>query len=201
MRWHRGALEHMLAADSIRRSPSRVTIGLVFLVERLVTVWAMGWWARALAAAVVIELAYAFFLQAGWNYVSRLAVEAALVASGIVPPSSLLLTDWYRSLSIWVAFNTLVFVVRSLLQLVPPSAVTLGGPGPVGATPDRRQRVGDDHPMHATGHLGYEGHCWSWPRERPTRPAGICRRSSRESGDRFDSGLGRQPGLRLTRRG
>ena len=47
------------------------------------------------------------------------------------------------------------------------------------------------HPMHATAHLGYQSHCWSWLRERPTRPAGICRRSSRESGDRFDSGLGR----------
>jgi len=33
-----------------------------------------------------------------------------------VLPSSVLLTDWYRSLSIWVAFNTLVFVVLSLLQ-------------------------------------------------------------------------------------
>ncbi len=133
----------LLAADSIRWSPFWVTIGLVFLLERLVTVWAVGWRARALAAPVVIELAYAFFLQAcfvtsivqiatgrkaGWNYVSRPAVQAAMlpvlvayvVAFGIVLPSSLLLTDWYRSLSIWVAFNTLVFVVLSLLQLLPP---------------------------------------------------------------------------------
>ncbi|HYH72777.1 MAG TPA: hypothetical protein VD764_06130 [Nocardioides sp.] len=102
----------LLAADSIRWSPCWVTVGLVFLVERLVTVWAVGWRARAVAAPVFIELAYAFFLQAcfvtsivqiatgrkaGWNYVSR-----------------------PRSLSIWVAFNTLVFVVLSLLQLVPP---------------------------------------------------------------------------------
>jgi cellulose synthase/poly-beta-1,6-N-acetylglucosamine synthase-like glycosyltransferase len=133
----------VLAADSIRWSPFWVTIGLVFLLERLVTVWAVGWRARALAAPVVIELAYAFFLQAcfvtsivqmatgrkaGWNYVARPALQAAMlpvlaayvVAFGIVLPSSLLLTDWYRSLSIWVAFNTLVFVVLSLLQLLPP---------------------------------------------------------------------------------
>ena len=44
---------------------------------------------------------------------------AYVVAFGIVLPSSLLLTDWYRSLSIWVAFNTLV-VVLSLVQLLPP---------------------------------------------------------------------------------
>ncbi|MET0861872.1 MAG: hypothetical protein ABW091_12690 [Microbacterium sp.] len=76
----------LLAADSIRWSPFWVTIGLVFLLERLVTVWAVGWRARVLAAPVVIELAYAFFLQAcfvtsivqiatgrkaGWNYVPR----------------------------------------------------------------------------------------------------------------------------------
>jgi len=133
----------LLAADSIRWSPFWVTIGLVFLVERLVTVWAVGWRARALAAPVAIELAYAMFLQAcfvtsivqiatgrraGWNYVPRPALQAALlpglvayvVAFGIVLPSSLLLTDWYRSLSIFVAFNTLAFVVLSLLQLLPP---------------------------------------------------------------------------------
>ena len=32
----------------------------------------------------------------------------------------MLLTDWYQALSLWVAFNTLVFVVLSLLQLLPP---------------------------------------------------------------------------------
>ena len=66
--------------------------------------------------------------KAGWNYVARPALQAAtlpvlvayVVAFGIVLPSSVLLTDWYRSLSIWVAFNTLVFVVLSLLQLLPP---------------------------------------------------------------------------------
>ena len=37
----------LLAADSIRWSPFWVGIGLIFLLERLVTVWAVGWRARA----------------------------------------------------------------------------------------------------------------------------------------------------------
>ena len=35
--------DHLLAADSIRWSLFWVTIGIVFFVERLVTVWAVGW--------------------------------------------------------------------------------------------------------------------------------------------------------------
>lgn len=130
----------LLAADSIRWSPFWVAIGLVFLVERLVTVWAVGRRARVVAAPVLIELAYAAYLQAcfvtgfvqmvtgrraGWNYVPRPAVHPAtllpvLTTFGILLPSSVLLTDWYQALSLWVAFNTLVFVVLSLLQLLPP---------------------------------------------------------------------------------
>ena len=49
----------LLAADSIRWSPFWVTIGLVFFVERLVTVWAVGWRGRWLAAPILVELAYA----------------------------------------------------------------------------------------------------------------------------------------------
>ena len=129
----------LLAADSIRWSPFWVSIGLVFLLERLVTVWAVGWRARALAAPVVIELAYAFFLQAcfvtsivqiatgrkaGWNYVARPALQAA-IASGarrvrhrapeLGPPDGLVPVPQHLG-----AFNTLVFVVLSLLQLLPP---------------------------------------------------------------------------------
>jgi cellulose synthase/poly-beta-1,6-N-acetylglucosamine synthase-like glycosyltransferase len=65
-------------------------MGLIFMVERVVTVWAAGWRARLLALPLVIELAYAVFLQAGfvkslldiasgsaagWNYVPREAVQ------------------------------------------------------------------------------------------------------------------------------
>ena len=61
-------------------------IGLIFVVERVVTVWAVGPRGRLLAAPVVIELAYVLVLQvifvtsllqiatgrsAGWNYVPR----------------------------------------------------------------------------------------------------------------------------------
>ena len=81
----------LLAADSVRWSPFWVTIGIIFVVERVVTVWAGGWRARLLAAPIVLELAYAMFLQicfvtsivqiamgrkAGWNYVPRNAVNA-----------------------------------------------------------------------------------------------------------------------------
>jgi hypothetical protein len=60
------------------------------VLERVVTVWAAGWRARLLALPLVIELAYAMFLQvvfvkslidiasgssAGWNYVPREVVQ------------------------------------------------------------------------------------------------------------------------------
>ena len=126
----------LLAADSIRWSLFWVTIGIVFFVERLVTVWAVGWRGRLLAAPIFIELAYAMFLQvsfvtsivqmatgreAGWNYVPRPAVNGALlVPYGILLPASVLTTGWYQALCLWVGFNTLVFAFLSLLQLFPP---------------------------------------------------------------------------------
>lgn len=134
----------LLAADTIRWSPFWVTIGLVFVVERLVTVWAVGWRGRAIAAPIVIELAYAMFLQvcfvvsllqiasgrkAGWNYVPRSAEQGpapmllapyAITSLGILLPSSILSTDWYQVLCVWVGFNTLVFAGISLLQILPP---------------------------------------------------------------------------------
>ncbi len=130
----------LLAADSIRWSPFWVAIGVVFLVERLVTVWAVGWrgsrcWPRPSSSSSPTPL----FLQAcfvtsfvqivtgrraGWNYVPRPAVQRRDAAAGLhvrhPAARSVLLTDWYQALSLWVAFNTLVFVVLSLLQLLPP---------------------------------------------------------------------------------
>ena len=47
----------LLAADSIRWSPFWVTIGLIFVVERLVTVWKVGWRGRAVAARARVALA------------------------------------------------------------------------------------------------------------------------------------------------
>ena len=134
----------LLAADSLRWSPFWVCIGAIFVVERLVTVWRVGWRARIVAAPIVLELAYTAFLQvcfiasltqillrrkADWNYVEQPTVPGVLppvltawlpIAWGIVLPTSVLYTDWYRALALWVGFNTLVFALLSLLHLLPP---------------------------------------------------------------------------------
>ena len=126
----------LLAAESIRWSPFWVTIGIIFLVERLVTVWAVGWRGRLLAAPIFVELGYALFLQvcfvtaivqmatgseAGWNDVPRPMLQGVLlVPYGILLPTSILTTGWYQALCLWVGFNTLVFATLSLLQLLPP---------------------------------------------------------------------------------
>lgn len=80
----------LLAADGLEFAWFWVAIGSVFVVERVVTVWAVGWRGRALAAPLAIEIAYDMLLQvifikslidiatgrtAGWNYVPR---EAAV---------------------------------------------------------------------------------------------------------------------------
>lgn len=76
----------LLAADSLTLAPFWLGIGVIFVVERVVTVWRAGWPGRLLAAPIVVELAYAVFLQAcfvtsivqiavrrraEWNYVER----------------------------------------------------------------------------------------------------------------------------------
>ena len=80
----------LLAADSFAISLFWTVIGLIFVVERVVTVWAVGWPGRLLAAPIVIELGYVVVLQvvfvtslvqiatgrrAGWNYVPRQATS------------------------------------------------------------------------------------------------------------------------------
>ena len=76
----------LLAADSFEIVWFWVFIGLIFVVERVVTVWAAGWRGRAIALPLVIEIGYDVVLQAvyvkslfdiatgraaGWNYVPR----------------------------------------------------------------------------------------------------------------------------------
>ena len=76
----------LLAADSFQFVWLWFGIGLIFVVERVVTVWAVGWRGRAIALPLVIELAYDLVQQAvyvkslfdiatgraaGWNYVPR----------------------------------------------------------------------------------------------------------------------------------
>jgi len=133
----------LLAAEEIRWSGFWVTIGLIFLLERLVTVWAIGWRGRLLAAPIFIELAYAAYQQvcfvvsslqiatgrkAGWNYVPRPSPNVLglplLMVYGILLPTSLLYADWYQALCLWVGFNTLVFAALGLLQMLPPLEAT-----------------------------------------------------------------------------
>ena len=134
----------LLAADGLRWSPFWVCIGLIFLVERMVTVWRVGWRGRVVAAPMFLELGYAVFLQAcfvtsfvqillgrkaGWNYVPRPAASALvtpgllaalITAWGIALPASVLQTDWYAALALWVGINTLIFAFLSILHLLPP---------------------------------------------------------------------------------
>ena len=74
------------ATHSLHFQPLWTAIGLIFVVERVVTVWGAGWWGRLLALPLVIEIGYDLVLQAvyvkslfdiargrksGWNYVRR----------------------------------------------------------------------------------------------------------------------------------
>jgi cellulose synthase/poly-beta-1,6-N-acetylglucosamine synthase-like glycosyltransferase len=76
----------VLSADGVEIIWFWAGIGLVFVVERVVTVWPAGWRGRLLAFPLVIEIAYDLILQAvyvkslidiasgrsaGWNYVPR----------------------------------------------------------------------------------------------------------------------------------
>ena len=76
----------LLAADGWRFAPFWIAIGMIFVIERVVTVWPVGWRGRLIAAPLVIEIAYDLMLQAvfikslidistgraaGWNYVPR----------------------------------------------------------------------------------------------------------------------------------
>ena len=84
----------LLAADGFELVWFWTVIGLIFVVERIVTIWPIGWRGRALAFPLVIELAYDLVLQAvyvkslidiatgrtaGWNYVPREAVPREAV--------------------------------------------------------------------------------------------------------------------------
>jgi cellulose synthase/poly-beta-1,6-N-acetylglucosamine synthase-like glycosyltransferase len=124
----------LLAADEFTPSRFWTLVGLIFLVERLVTVWAAGWRARALAAPIFLELGYALFLQAcfvaslvqiftgrkaGWNYVPRERLGLLGVVYGILLPASLLQSDWFSALSEFVAINTLLFGGLAIAQLLP----------------------------------------------------------------------------------
>ena len=78
-----------LSADGFEIIWFWAILGMIFVVERVVTVWSAGWRARLIALPLFIEIAYDLFLQAvyvkslidiasgrsaGWNYVPREAV-------------------------------------------------------------------------------------------------------------------------------
>jgi hypothetical protein len=80
----------LLAADSFQLIWFWVIVGCVFVAERVVTVWNVGWRGRALAAPLLVEICYDLVLQAvfvrslfdiatgrasGWNYVPRQPAE------------------------------------------------------------------------------------------------------------------------------
>jgi cellulose synthase/poly-beta-1,6-N-acetylglucosamine synthase-like glycosyltransferase len=63
------------AGDGLRVSAFWLAVGLVFLTERVVTVWGMGWRQRAVAAVMLLEWAYDIFLQ---SVLVRAALESVL---------------------------------------------------------------------------------------------------------------------------
>jgi cellulose synthase/poly-beta-1,6-N-acetylglucosamine synthase-like glycosyltransferase len=82
----------LLAADSLRFAWFWLGIGMIFVLERVVTVWPAGWKARLIALPLFIEIGYDLVLQAvyvkslldiasgrkaGWNYVPREARPTA----------------------------------------------------------------------------------------------------------------------------
>jgi cellulose synthase/poly-beta-1,6-N-acetylglucosamine synthase-like glycosyltransferase len=84
----------LLAADSFEFVWFWFGIGMIFVVERVVTVWSVGWRGRAVALPLAIEIGYDLVLQAvyvkslvdiasgraaGWNYVPREPVPGRAV--------------------------------------------------------------------------------------------------------------------------
>ncbi|GGL34309.1 hypothetical protein GCM10012283_15900 [Phycicoccus endophyticus] len=56
----------IVALDEVVVFPFWISIGLVFVVERVVTAWSGGWRARLVAAVLVPELVYACMLNGVW---------------------------------------------------------------------------------------------------------------------------------------
>lgn len=138
----------LLATDDFDWSGAWFGILAIFIVERTVTAWAAGPVGRVIAVPLVIELAYAWYLQvcfvtslvgfalrkeAGWNYVPRPQLNALVVPVAVAAavtgwnplPASVLETAWFGALATFVAINTVIFATLSLLQLLPPVRKTI----------------------------------------------------------------------------
>ena len=125
----------LLAADGFELVWFWFAIGLIFVAERVVTVWAVGRRGRLLALPLVIELGYDLVQQAvylkslvdiatgrsaGWNYVPREAVTAVSVHAGLLFSSERAAGPrWFQALATFVAINTLVYAGLALAKLFP----------------------------------------------------------------------------------
>ena len=160
----------LLAADSIALVAVLADDRLIFLVERLVTVWAVGWRGRALAAPLFIELGYALFLQvvlrdldradrppagrrAGTTSPGRRTrrrcpwLGASLaITYGIVLPASVLLTDWYQALASGWASTRWSSRSSACSSCCRPSVEMHGAAGPAGHSDRRREARGATRP-------------------------------------------------------
>jgi len=116
-----------------------IVVTCIFVVERVVSVWRGGWRGRLLALPLVVELAYAEVIlvvfvvglvdavrrrRADWGHVDRaqLARQGALLAPLVCGPVitvSTLSSPWFQALSLVVGFNTVLYAVLALLNLVP----------------------------------------------------------------------------------
>ncbi|MDM7854969.1 glycosyltransferase family 2 protein [Cellulomonas alba] len=120
-------------------------ITVIFVVERLVTVWRAGWRGRLLALPLAVELAYSELIlvvfvrglvdavlrrQAVWGHVDRASLSGtaavaapvgalAVLGEPVVSWAAAGSTGWIATLSAVVAFNTVVFAALALLELVP----------------------------------------------------------------------------------
>jgi biofilm PGA synthesis N-glycosyltransferase PgaC len=65
----------VLLFGTLAYSPFWTAIGAIFVVEKVVSIWAMGWRARLLAAVLVVELAYDLFQHAVYG---RALIDLAL---------------------------------------------------------------------------------------------------------------------------
>jgi cellulose synthase/poly-beta-1,6-N-acetylglucosamine synthase-like glycosyltransferase len=65
----------LLAQGRFGFSPFWTSIGAVFVLERVATVWRVGWWARLSGALLVLDWAYDLFLQ---SVIVRAALDSLL---------------------------------------------------------------------------------------------------------------------------
>jgi biofilm PGA synthesis N-glycosyltransferase PgaC len=136
-----------LAADVWIWFPFWLGLGMVFLIERVVTVWNGGWRARLLALSFFPELALDLFLdiiyvkgiiditlgrKAKWGHVPaakpvtaahRSAVVIGIillgVPTGILLPQSVLRSQFFAVLAALVAINTVMYAVMAVAKILP----------------------------------------------------------------------------------